>query len=62
MVVKQLLDNNADVRSKDNRYRRSPLSWTAEQCHVAVVKLLLDKDADDESKVNMAGHGSYRLL
>ncbi|KAN0066701.1 Ankyrin repeat-containing domain protein [Elaphomyces granulatus] len=64
MVVKQLLDNNADVRSKDNRYRRSPLSWTAEQCHVAVVKPLLDKDADDESKAALrtAGDGCVAIV
>jgi ankyrin repeat protein len=30
--------------------RQTPLSWAAEKSHEAVVKLLLDKNADIESK------------
>ena len=36
--------------SKDNEYGRMPLSWAAENGHEAVVKLLLEKGAQLESK------------
>jgi ankyrin repeat protein len=47
--VSTLLDKNANVDSKDTKYR-TPLSLAAENGHEAVVKLLLDKNADVESK------------
>jgi ankyrin repeat protein len=50
VVVKRLLDKNADVESKDNRYGRTPHSWTTEHSYEAVVKLPFDKNADVESK------------
>ena len=53
MVVKQLLDNGADVESKDNKYGgRTPLLWAAEKGHKAVVNLLLKKGAQLESKTS----------
>ncbi|KAG4279189.1 hypothetical protein FPRO04_13663 [Fusarium proliferatum] len=48
-VIKVLLNNDADVESKD-AYGRTPLSLAAERGRWAVVKVLLDKDADVESK------------
>jgi ankyrin repeat protein len=45
-----LLDKNTDIKCKDNRYGRTPLSLTTEHIHEAVAKLLLDKDTDVESK------------
>ena len=54
-----LLDNNADVESKDDD-GQTPLSWAAENGHETVVKLLLDKNADVESKTT-AGHRSHWL-
>ena len=48
--MKLLLDKNADVESKDDKYGQTPLSWAAEKGHEVVVKLLLDKNADVESK------------
>ncbi|KAN0086881.1 Ankyrin repeat-containing domain protein [Elaphomyces granulatus] len=51
-VVKLLLDNNADIESKHNKYVQTPLSRAAGNGHEAVVRLLLDKNADIESKDN----------
>jgi ankyrin repeat protein len=39
--------HNPDVK---NTYNRSPLSWAAEKGHEAVVKLLLEKGAELESR------------
>jgi ankyrin repeat protein len=44
-----LLRNRHDPNVKDT-YDRSPLSWAAEKGHEAVVRLLLEKGADVESK------------
>jgi ankyrin repeat protein len=41
--------DGVDPNSKD-KYGRTPLSWTAERGHEAVVKLLLEKGAELESK------------
>ncbi|EHK21973.1 uncharacterized protein TRIVIDRAFT_132487, partial [Trichoderma virens Gv29-8] len=49
-VVKQLLDNGADLECKDKEYGRTLLSWAAQYGHEAVVRLLLEKGADIESK------------
>ena len=43
VVVQQLLDNGAELNSKDMN-GRTPLSWAAENGHEAVVKLLLGRD------------------
>lgn len=48
-VVKQLLEKDVDLESKD-KYSRTPLLYAAEQGHVAVVKQLIEKGADLESK------------
>jgi ankyrin repeat protein len=48
--VKLLLEKGANMESKDTRHGRMPLSWTAENGHEAVVKLLLEKGVDVECK------------
>ena len=44
------VENSADVDSKDSRDSRTPLSWAAENGHETVVKLLLEKAIDVDSK------------
>ena len=44
-----LLENGHNLNSKDS-YGRTPLSWAAENGHEAVVKLLLEKGAELETK------------
>ncbi|KAH6983913.1 hypothetical protein EDB80DRAFT_625396 [Ilyonectria destructans] len=50
-VIKLLLENGADLESKDNS-GWTPLSLAAQEEHEAVVKLLVEKGADLESKDN----------
>ncbi len=45
VVVQRLLENGAELKSKDI-YSRTPLSWAAEKGHEKVVQILLDKGAD----------------
>jgi hypothetical protein len=53
LIVSSLLaSEGVDVDSKDDKYGQTPLSWAAENGHEAVVKLLLEKGADMESKSN----------
>ena len=47
-----LLECNEYADSKDAQYGRTPLSWAAENGHEAVVKLLLEKAIDVDSKDN----------
>ncbi|KAL6406253.1 Ankyrin repeat domain-containing protein 50 [Ilyonectria robusta] len=53
-VVKLLLQQGAEVESKDEDHGGTPLWWAARSGHEAVVKLLLDKGADVDS-----GKGHY---
>jgi hypothetical protein len=48
-VAMAIVRNHTDVDPKDS-HGRTPLSWAAENGHEAVVKLLLEKGADIESK------------
>jgi ankyrin repeat protein len=48
-LVKLLLENGADVDSKDSS-GRTPLLWAIENGHKAVVELLLEKGANVDSK------------
>ncbi|GKU11494.1 unnamed protein product [Fusarium langsethiae] len=50
VIVKLLLDNDAEIDAKDSEYGQTPLLWAAENGHDAVVKLLLDKDAEVDAK------------
>jgi ankyrin repeat protein len=49
-VVKLLLDNGADLETKDTTYGQTPLWWATEMGYEPVVKLLLDKGAELETK------------
>src|SRR5436189_246528 len=44
------IQQDAELESRDNLYGQTPLSWAAEKGHEAVVKLLLEKGAELESK------------
>jgi ankyrin repeat protein len=50
--ISALLDKNVNVESVDDSGQTS-LSWAAGNGHEGVAKLLLDKNADIESKVNI---------
>ncbi|KAH7111571.1 ankyrin repeat-containing domain protein [Dactylonectria macrodidyma] len=54
-VVKLLLQQGAEVDSKDRYYGGTPLWWAARNGHEVVVKLLLDKGADVEAKGRESG-------
>ncbi|CAH0039831.1 unnamed protein product [Clonostachys rhizophaga] len=54
-VAMLLIDQGADLESKDNKWGQTPLSWAALRGHEAVVKLLVDKGADLDSKDNEWG-------
>jgi ankyrin repeat protein len=45
-AVRLLLENSAELESKDNKYGQTPLSLAARMGHGAVVKLLLEKGAE----------------
>ncbi|RMZ48479.1 ankyrin repeat-containing protein [Aspergillus flavus] len=49
-TVTLLLENNADIESRDEEYGQTPLSWAAENGHEVVVRLLLENKADIESR------------
>ena len=49
-MIKLLLEEGAELESKDSKFSRTPLLWAAEKGHEAVVKLLLNKGADLESE------------
>ncbi|KAK6512805.1 hypothetical protein TWF506_008971 [Arthrobotrys conoides] len=49
-VVRLLIDNGADIESKDN-YGHTPLARAAECGYEGVVSLLLDKDANMETRI-----------
>ena len=49
-VVKLLLEQGAELDSKDTRYGQTSLSWAARFGRKAVVTLLLEQGADLESE------------
>ena len=54
-VTKILLDRGADVKVKDTFYNATAMTWALDGKHVAVVKLLLQKSADDVDDVLLNG-------
>ncbi|KAF4213269.1 hypothetical protein CNMCM5878_000164 [Aspergillus fumigatiaffinis] len=55
-IAKALLEQGADVDSKDSRYGRTPLSWAAENGHKEVVQLLIQTGkVDVDSKDSRCG-------
>ena len=49
-VVELLLENGAELETRDTRYGQTPLSWAVEKGHEAVVKLLLENGAELETR------------
>ena len=56
------VDFQIDLETKDSEYGQTPLSWAAEHGHDAVVKQLLEKGAELETKdlVGRRCHGLHR--
>jgi hypothetical protein len=54
-VVKVLLDRGADVKVKDTFYGATAMTWALDGKHVGVVRLLLEKSADDVDDVLLTG-------
>ncbi|KAK4444707.1 hypothetical protein QBC34DRAFT_414527 [Podospora aff. communis PSN243] len=54
-VVGELLETTTQLEMRDSEYGRTPLLWAAMEGHEAVVKLLLEKNADIEAKDNDGG-------
>ncbi len=54
-VAKILLDHGADVKVKDTFYQATAMSWALDGKHVAVVKLILEKSAEDVDDVLVTG-------
>src|SRR5262249_4669082 len=54
-VVKILLDRGADVTVKDNFYQATAMTWALDGKHVGVVKLILEKSAEDVDDVLITG-------
>ena len=54
-LAQRLLDQGADLDTKDQYYGQTPLSWAAERGHESIVKLLLatgEVDADSMDRYN----------
>lgn len=54
-VVKILLDRGVDPKVKDTFYRATAMTWAIDGKHTDVVKLILEKSAEDVDDVLMAG-------
>src|SRR4051794_35087151 len=54
-VTKILLDRGADVKVKDTFYNATAMTWALDGKHVGVVKLILEKSADNVDDVLMTG-------
>jgi ankyrin repeat protein len=54
-VTKVLLDRGADVKVKDTFYQSTAMSWALSGKHVGVVRLLLEKSADELEDVLLTG-------
>lgn len=54
-VAKILLDRGVDVKVKDTFYQSTAMSWALDGKHINVVKLILEKSAEDVDDVLMSG-------
>ncbi|HET6975654.1 MAG TPA: ankyrin repeat domain-containing protein [Pyrinomonadaceae bacterium] len=54
-VAKILLDRGADVNVKDTFYQATAMTWALDGKHVGVVRLILDKSAEDVDDVLLTG-------
>jgi len=54
-VAKILLDRGVDVKVKDTFYQTTAMNWALDGKHIAVVKLLLEKDGDGVEDVLLTG-------
>jgi len=63
-VVKVLLDRGVDPKVKDTFYQATAMTWAIDGKHTDVVKLILEKSADDVDDVLMAGaqNGNAELV
>ncbi|KAL6230238.1 hypothetical protein BDW75DRAFT_234563 [Aspergillus navahoensis] len=65
-IAKVLLEQGADVDSKDSRYSRTPLSWAAENGHEEVVRLLIQTGRDSQYGQTplswAAQHGHWQVV
>lgn len=54
-VAKILLDRGADLKVKDTFYQATAMTWALDGNHASVVRLFLEKGADDVEDVLMTG-------
>jgi hypothetical protein len=54
-VAKILLDRGVDVKVKDTFYKTTAMTWALDGKHVGVVKLILEKSAEDVDDVLLNG-------
>lgn len=54
-VAKILLDRGVDVKVKDTFYKTTAMTWALDGKHVGVVKLILEKSAEDVDDVLING-------
>lgn len=63
-ITKILLDRGADTKVKDTFYGATAMSWAIDGKHVQVVRLMLEKNADEVEDVLLTGvrEGNAELL
>src|SRR5215207_7795432 len=54
-IAKVLLDRGADVTVKDTFYQATAMTWALDGKHLAVVRVLLEKDVDGVDDVLLTG-------
>ena len=54
-VAKVLLDRGADIKVKDTFYQASAMTWALQNDHVSVVRLLVEKGAEEVEAVLTTG-------
>src|SRR5215813_10926156 len=54
-ITKILLDRGVDTKVKDTFYGATAMSWAIDGKHVAVVRLILEKNADEVEDVLLTG-------